>query len=55
MNLIKAKVYVAFVLLFSEELLCYSEENYHIIQDYKPVTSLHNQLSQVRIVTGSYV
>ena len=30
------KVYVAFfLLLFSEELLCYSEENYHIVQDYK--------------------
>ena len=29
------KVYVAFVLLFPEELLCYSEENYHIVQDYK--------------------
>ena len=29
------KVYVAFVLLFPEELLCYFEENYHIVQDYE--------------------
>ena len=35
-NALIVKVYVAFVLLlFPEELLCYSEENYHIVQDCK--------------------